>query len=1019
MSLGRGFSNKKPRFSGAAASTEHVSLMEEVDLARAIAASLVGRECTEQQTTLPPALHPLPTLLNSDDVALGDADGAFDGDDEDSSWCLGISGPRVSSAAAASASSSAPPASVGAHRAKVNLGGSCYQTSAFVAIAAGLKNVLIHMHPSADAAARACGASIGEVFPAFHATLQLALVYTDAAHADIAIAKLVSAAVSSYDKRLSPTVQDDSFTVARVLLRALHCEMRILIPFLLQLPGPLDDPPSAPPKPLGLVVAVAAALARRIAVLVVSSDALAGQARPPLSVAGGLTPLAALLHTPEAEWPVGSSDDGTCSARVCARALRSTLCEGPADASPMCAKDTATSLSLLILREANTLLPQHAAGLHALEVALERENVMPPSTLARRISWTTPWLAALPAAAAGLPEIPRCTLQGATHTVLTCPSCKLESVGQYSPFFSMLCLPLPDVPVSAKPTSARAVVSGAGDAPAPRVASASKTIDLTEDAEPSPTAPPSARPAPARGHDLQDLVVDFFSPHPSNGSQCPTCTVDRTTRDLLVDPPLFLAFNIVRHTGDLSEDAAEGLRPLIAAVGLLRKDPLRFTAELNMGHATSTPSIDVMYDLYSVSYFKGDSARAGHCFAGARALAATEGSSEWSIVDDYASSSTTFKEISTPRSWRHVVQLYYFRRDPSDAAPVAVEGGLDSSAGSPLVSSESVPRLPAAAPVHRAVITAAVAAAVGREPSLRLVRVLRHFGINGKRARELTMETLPAVVALHEGSPRFCPEVNNSSLQTLLGDLNADVVDSYLGLVARSSDKTCVSGGATMTEFMPASAKRPDLIQSLSRGLRGQHLLCDAIHAVHLPHHWILLMTSPPVPDAPPETPVILRILDPLGASRARSRSAIAATHTAWLTNEFTAAGRPSPPFTVNYNPADLPCQDDGASCGCFTGAYPYFWCVHRRLPTTSDFSGADHVALRLAQLDALVTGALRVPLAALGSDLDDMTALPLEAIAQESVESRVANRAAHSLACSLLPSTAHPGMCDLTEDSD
>jgi hypothetical protein len=133
-------------------------------------------------------------------------------------------------------------------------------------------------------------------------------------------------------------------------------------------------------------------------------------------------------------------------------------------------------------------------------------------------------------------------------------------------------------------------------------------------------------------------------------------------------------------------------------------------------------------------------------------------------------------------------------------------------------------------------VTAAVAAAAGRTPSHRLVRVLRFFGINGERARELTLEVLPAVAALHTGSPRFCPEVDNGALQTLLCDVNADVVGFYLGLAARSSEKRCVSAGALMTEFMPASACRPDVIQSFSWALHGQHLLCDAFHAVEMPY---------------------------------------------------------------------------------------------------------------------------------------------------------------------------------------
>jgi len=68
---------------------------------------------------------------------------------------------------------------------------------------------------------------------------------------------------------------------------------------------------------------------------------------------------------------------------------------------------------------------------------------------------------------------------------------------------------------------------------------------------------------------------------------------------------------------------------------------------------------------------------------------------------------------------------------------------------------------------------------------------------------------------------------------------------------------------------------------------------------------------------------------------------------------------RPAPYVTV-AKPAGLSTQNDGTSCGAFCYAYVYFQFVHGRLPTRDDINGDNHLALRLAMLDACVTGARR-----------------------------------------------------------
>ena len=68
---------------------------------------------------------------------------------------------------------------------------------------------------------------------------------------------------------------------------------------------------------------------------------------------------------------------------------------------------------------------------------------------------------------------------------------------------------------------------------------------------------------------------------------------------------------------------------------------------------------------------------------------------------------------------------------------------------------------------------------------------------------------------------------------------------------------------------------------------------------------------------------------------------------------------RPAPYVKV-VKPASLSTQNDGTSCGAFCYAYVYFQFVYGRLPTRDDINGGNHLALRLAMLDACVTGSAR-----------------------------------------------------------
>jgi hypothetical protein len=83
--------------------------------------------------------------------------------------------------------------------------------------------------------------------------------------------------------------------------------------------------------------------------------------------------------------------------------------------------------------------------------------------------------------------------------------------------------------------------------------------------------------------------------------------------------------------------------------------------------------------------------------------------------------------------------------------------------------------------------------------------------------------------------------------------------------------------------------------------------------------------------------------------------------------------------YTVLAAPATLPFQIDGTSCGPFILLYAYFLVFFGRLPTAQDFAGdlnsdsddrvgLAHTPLIMVVLDAIINGAVRIPLPASGS---------------------------------------------------
>jgi hypothetical protein len=172
----------------------------------------------------------------------------------------------------------------------------------------------------------------------------------------------------------------------------------------------------------------------------------------------------------------------------------------------------------------------------------------------------------------------------------------------------------------------------------------------------------------------------------------------------------------------------------------------------------------------------------------------------------------------------------------------------------------------------------------------------------------------------------------------------------------------------------------------------------------------------------PKEWSVETTLLDPLGKSHAglKSRTAVATAHGAWISNEFARVNR-NVTYSVVTNPADLSCQNDGKSCGGFVCTYHYFYVHHRRLPTVADLSGNDHFALRLAVLDALVTGTVYLPLS---GDSEIMIAAAMEPAAQRAPDASHAirsERARQAAAVAQAGAVLNPGkvVIDLYESND
>lgn len=245
-----------------------------------------------------------------------------------------------------------------------------------------------------------------------------------------------------------------------------------------------------------------------------------------------------------------------------------------------------------------------------------------------------------------------------------------------------------------------------------------------------------------------------------------------------------------------------------------------------------------------------------------------------------------------------------------------------------------------------------------------MVHILRLFGINRERAPELRGSVWPAVASLSSDSAPFSSIVSNDGLKSLRGCLRGDVLGSYFSLVARASGGKCVAMDDCLSDYMPGSkyGALRDVRIGLQIPMANRHLSRTILGPVHVPHHWLATITEPTIPPSPSSSTRNETLLDPLGLAYAlrASRSAVTSGHEEWLRNEMQRASMPPLVFSVSLNPVDLSCQNDAISCGAFACLYVFFYVMFGRLPTSAEINGDDNIALRLAILDALVTGCIR-----------------------------------------------------------
>ena len=280
---------------------------------------------------------------------------------------------------------------------KVNLFATCFMLASVTTVAAPLKQAIFRCYEQANAAALAFGAEVTDFFQVFEAILELCVRYRDSTPLDDAFVWSIHAAVKNYNALFSPFAQESAGLFVYSLLRALHDELFVVVPFLTA-PLPVVVPEhkrqsGAPPVPL--FVAVAARLAWLVTPLVSLAEGALQDARS-AGVKPDLVPLSALLSSPavRARINLTSSNSAAVANTRAARASTSAAAcvARPSDSSGALNIDCDDAVSAA--RMASYVLAQlgrgdltvlHVPGLRALEVGLRHTGLDPPSHMLARL----------------------------------------------------------------------------------------------------------------------------------------------------------------------------------------------------------------------------------------------------------------------------------------------------------------------------------------------------------------------------------------------------------------------------------------------------------------------------------------------------------------------------------------------------------------------------------------------------------------------------------------------------------
>ena len=316
---------------------------------------------------------------------------------------------------------------------------------------------------------------------------------------------------------------------------------------------------------------------------------------------------------------------------------------------------------------------------------------------------------------------------------------------------------------------------------------------------------------------------------------------------------------------------------------------------------------------------------------------------------------------------------------------------------------------------HRAVILSSIEEEPDSEPEApplvladhiaAAAPLFRRFGIDTATAATLVDRYADAATLAAQDAPNTLPfmgsplaaqctvgsqcGVDNQAIGLITGDIDSSVINYFLALLASASNGQVAFLDSTLASVLPGGEHahlNVDDLAGVMQTLNNVHLDRPVVvipwHVTlggpRGARHWILVVID--------HRSRTVTIAEPLGggvaathvdAVRTATRTFLSRARATNPTHAVWAGLQPGQPqYAINIAPDTLPSQDDGSSCGAFILVYTYFLVFYGRLPIAADFAGdfntaemaaaADgtwHLPLRMVVLDAVLNGAVRVPL--------------------------------------------------------